>query len=80
MEHFKKENMLLDFEQPVTELELKIKDLEARKAQGGQVSKEFASSGIVVQASWLGPVWQDLTGRQLGVSQEFVVAVHWAVR
>ncbi len=51
-----------------------------RAMLGGQVSKEFASSGIVVQASWLGPVWQDLTGRQLGISQEFVVAVRWAVR
>lgn len=51
-----------------------------RAMLGAQLSKEFTGSGIIVQATWLGPVWQDLTGRQLGVSQELVVAVHWAVR
>ena len=47
---------------------------------GAQVSKQFASPGLVLLAAWLIPAYQNLEGRQLGVSQQFVVAINWRVR
>ena len=47
---------------------------------GAQVSREFTGPGLVLLAAWLRPAYQNLEGRQLGVSQQFALAIKWTIR